>query len=149
MQTESHPRGHGSLLVASLWQTANVSWDSDSSYKILLKFYPKKRTKVGDCENQRRFSRSGSQGMIHAQCEEMGKIGTSGKNLGMTRQQLHMEKDECVLAHITHQTGREHPQGLQTNMHGPESWSQTQLSPGALPSPKCSTISYRTPCSET
>lgn len=72
MQTESHPRGHGSLLVASLWQTANVSWDSDSSYKILLKFYPKKRTKVGDCENQRRFSRSGSQGMIHAQCEEMG-----------------------------------------------------------------------------
>lgn len=37
------------------------------------------------------------------------EIGTSGKNLGMTRQQIHMEKDECVLAHITHQMGREHP----------------------------------------
>lgn len=30
------------------------------------------------------------------------EIGTSGKNLGRTRQQIHMEKDECVLAHITH-----------------------------------------------
>lgn len=77
------------------------------------------------------------------------EIGTSGKNLGMTRQQIHMEKDERVLAHITHQTGREHPQSLQTNMHGPESWSQTQPNPGTLPSQKCSNISYRTPRSET
>lgn len=77
------------------------------------------------------------------------EIGTSGKNLGMTRQQIHMEKDECMLAHITHQTGREHPQSLQTNTHGPESWSQTPPSPGAPPSQKCSNISYGTPCSET
>lgn len=78
------------------------------------------------------------------------EIRTSGKNLGMTGQQIHMEKDECVLAHISHQTGREHPQSLQTNMYGSESWSQTQPGPGALPSQKRSNIfSYRTSCSET
>lgn len=42
----------------------------------------------------------------------------------MTRQQIHMEKDKCMLAHITHQTGREHPQSPQTNMHGLESYAR-------------------------
>lgn len=79
MQTKTRPRGHGSLLVASPWQTMNMSRDSDDSYKkknplknSIQKKLKKKKTKVGDCENPSRFSRLGSQGMIHAHCEEMG-----------------------------------------------------------------------------
>lgn len=40
------------------------------------------------------------------------EIGTSGKNLGMTRHQIDMEKDECVLAHITHQTEESIPRAF-------------------------------------
>lgn len=134
MQTETHPRGHGSLLVASLWQTMNMSRDSDNSYKknplknSIQKKLKKKKTKVGDCENPSRFSRLGSQGMIHAQCEEMGNWNIWKKSWHDKTPVRHGKGRVCAGPYHP-PNGREHPQSLQTNMHGPESWSQTQQSP--------------------
>lgn len=63
--------------------------------------------------------------MIHEQCEEIGYRDIWKKSWHDKTHQTHMEKEEHMLAPITHQTGREHPQSLETNMRSPECWSQT------------------------
>lgn len=70
--------------------------------------------------------------MIHAQCEEMGNRNIWKESWQDKTADTHGKGRVCAGPYHPHQTGREHPQSLQTNMHGPESWSQTQLSPGEL-----------------